>query len=380
MWEDKFYEAVSVCREEILSARSAGFGGTSYPGERALKICPDILRYFSKELCRTVMVCGTNGKTTTCRILSELLNKKGIRHIANREGANMLPGIVTAFVKNADACGHLTADMALLECDEMFCAQVAGILKPVCIVFTNLSEDQLYRFDTAKAAAQLIKAAGANPETVICINKSDANLMRLASKLVNPIRYYEAGPDGMILDGERITAGQSDKRPVYLQDVAAACMAAKVLGIYDGNSLQLALSAKLPYGRMETFMLGKSKVTFELLKNPANYHGIIADLKKENPYSDLILASADERELVWMEKEDFSLLRELYDSIFVFGSGNDAIYLKTVLKAQAVEYKKILELCREKSGNIFLLSEYYAMLQLRRRFAADGYLHPMWQD
>ena len=55
-----------------LAAKILRRGGTAKPGEIALKLCPDLPARLAKDV-RLIVVTGTNGKTTTCRIVEQAL-------------------------------------------------------------------------------------------------------------------------------------------------------------------------------------------------------------------------------------------------------------------------------------------------------------------
>ena len=108
--------AVEAVKDQIMSARSRNEYYETEPGIRLLELYPDVIKELSQGI-RTIIVTGTNGKTTTCRFLSSILNEAGIEHIANPEGANMSTRLATLFCDNyLDA--EFGKDTALLECDE----------------------------------------------------------------------------------------------------------------------------------------------------------------------------------------------------------------------------------------------------------------------
>ena len=71
----------------------AGSGGTSLPGKVVLKICPDILGHLAKDM-KIICVTGTNGKTTTCHVIRDMLETNGHTVFCNDAGANLLGGVV----------------------------------------------------------------------------------------------------------------------------------------------------------------------------------------------------------------------------------------------------------------------------------------------
>ena len=74
--------------------RATGRGGTSLPGLLADRFDPSLIRSLAGELGPTVIVVGTNGKTTTARLLARVLGATaGGPPIANRSGANLRQGV-----------------------------------------------------------------------------------------------------------------------------------------------------------------------------------------------------------------------------------------------------------------------------------------------
>ena len=90
----------------IVIGRLAGKKGSSTPGSIALKIAPNVLKYIAAQVKNeTVMVCGTNGKTTTNNLLCSLFESADNKVVCNKVGANMLPGVACAFISKANIFG-----------------------------------------------------------------------------------------------------------------------------------------------------------------------------------------------------------------------------------------------------------------------------------
>lgn len=100
----KLFLAIIICKLTRFVLRIWGRGGTALPGKLALKIYPDILAKLSKGVT-TIMVTGTNGKTTSCRMLEHILTDAGRELFANRSGSNLERGIAADFVANASIFG-----------------------------------------------------------------------------------------------------------------------------------------------------------------------------------------------------------------------------------------------------------------------------------
>jgi UDP-N-acetylmuramyl pentapeptide synthase len=84
--------SILLCRALRTCLRLLGRGGTALPGKAALRVCPGLLGVVSRGV-KTVVVTGTNGKTTTSRIIEKMLEDANMRCFANRSGSNLIQGI-----------------------------------------------------------------------------------------------------------------------------------------------------------------------------------------------------------------------------------------------------------------------------------------------
>ena len=109
----RFLLAIICCKLLRLALRLLGRGGTALPGQVALRICPDMLSRLSRGV-RVAVVTGTNGKTTTCRMLEKMLRDAGEDCFANRSGSNLERGITADFVSNADIFGRPRRRLAVI--------------------------------------------------------------------------------------------------------------------------------------------------------------------------------------------------------------------------------------------------------------------------
>ena len=109
--------SVSLCRLSRFAIRKLGRGGTDLPGRIALKVNPNILREMSKGV-KTIIVTGTNGKTTTSRMIEQCLKDSGKSYLANKSGANLFSGITADFAQNCSLTGKCKREYAVIECDE----------------------------------------------------------------------------------------------------------------------------------------------------------------------------------------------------------------------------------------------------------------------
>ncbi|MFR6376945.1 MAG: hypothetical protein ACLUN5_10945 [Oscillospiraceae bacterium] len=106
--------ACKLCRALI---RLLGRGGTDFPGRVALKLCPNLLGELARNVT-TVIVTGTNGKTTTSRMIEQSWQDAGISYFANKSGANLLSGVTAEFAVHSTLTGRCRYSHALIESDE----------------------------------------------------------------------------------------------------------------------------------------------------------------------------------------------------------------------------------------------------------------------
>ena len=166
--------------------------GVTLPGYVARIVDPDILNTMAQQVReKTIVTMGTNGKTTTNSILYHALEAEGKKVIINRTGANMMNGIISAFVLATDKHGQLDADYACIEVDEIASVGVLPRLKPDCALLTNISRDQLDRFGEVDITFNKLKTAVTSvPDTTLIINCDDILSYSLAKDCGNPYVTY----------------------------------------------------------------------------------------------------------------------------------------------------------------------------------------------
>ncbi len=184
------YIAIILCKALRLVSRLLNRGGTAMPGRWALKVCPQLLRLVAKDV-KTVIVTGTNGKTTSARIIEQAFEDAKLSYFSNRSGANLISGITTEFVMNCSLSGRPLKDYAIIECDEGAAKRVFGQIKPKAVVVTNLFRDQLDRFGEVTYTLESIREGlKATPETLLCLNADCSLCSSLAGDLPNPAVFF----------------------------------------------------------------------------------------------------------------------------------------------------------------------------------------------
>ena len=182
--------AILLCKLLRLLSRLLHRGGTAMPGRFALKLCPDLLARLSKNV-RSVVITGTNGKTSSSRIVEQAFVEQGRSYFANRSGANLLSGITTEFVMNCTLSGKMKKSRAVIECDEAAAVKVFPQLHPRIVVVTNLFRDQLDRYGEVTHTLGIIRTAIESvPEATVCVNADCSLCSSLALSLPNRIVYF----------------------------------------------------------------------------------------------------------------------------------------------------------------------------------------------
>ena len=182
--------AIAACKAVRGIARILKKGGTAKPGEIALKICPDLLSVVSRGV-ETVVVTGTNGKTSSCRMLEQAFTEAGKACVVNRSGANLMSGIVTEFVMDCDLRGRCRKRYAVMECDEGWTKHVLPAMRPKAFLVTNLFRDQVDRYgDVSNTLAAIRAGIEGSPDTTLVLNADDPVTATLGLDVPNPIVWY----------------------------------------------------------------------------------------------------------------------------------------------------------------------------------------------
>ena len=183
--------AICLCRLLRGFSRLVHRGGTAMPGQWALRVCPNLLSILARGV-KTVAITGTNGKTTTARMIEEGFARQGKNYFANRSGANLLSGITTEFVMNSTLFGKCKKEYAVIECDEAAAVKVFPQLKPQVVIVLNLFRDQLDRYgEVTHTLSNIRTALSSLPEPItLCLNADCSLTASLADDLNHKARFF----------------------------------------------------------------------------------------------------------------------------------------------------------------------------------------------
>jgi UDP-N-acetylmuramyl tripeptide synthase len=180
-------QLASVTTRAVNAAsRRLGRGqGTVAGGRAGLRLDPALLEHLSVGR-QVALVTGTNGKTTTTRLLTVALGAMGDDVVSNETGSNMPPGHVAALVGT-------DAPRAVLEVDESYLPRVLTATRAAAVVLLNLSRDQLDRTNEVRMIAARWRAAlAAAPRTHVVANADDP-LEAWAANAARDVHWVGAG-------------------------------------------------------------------------------------------------------------------------------------------------------------------------------------------
>lgn len=175
-------------------------GGSSFPGQLALKIDPNVLEELARDY-EIIVVTGTNGKTLTTSLIVNILKQEYGEILTNPTGANLQQGIVATFLSAPKNKGG--KKFAVLEIDEATLKNVTKYITPDMFVFTNIFRDQLDRYGEIYTTYQLLVDGAKNAPQATIIANGDSPIFNSVS-LANPKKFYGFNhlPDGEMLADE----------------------------------------------------------------------------------------------------------------------------------------------------------------------------------
>ena len=176
-----------------LTRRLQRGGGTVLPGHVIPRIDPCAVATIAAELPGgTVLVSGTNGKTTTTRMIAQIITQAGLVPIHNRSGANLMTGIASSIAAHTDLRGHPRGDVGVFEADEAHVPLAAEALRPRVLALTNVFRDQLDRYGEVELIAQTWRKAirSLQPNATLILNADDPIIAQLGEDAPCSVIYF----------------------------------------------------------------------------------------------------------------------------------------------------------------------------------------------
>ena len=377
---DQCKRAVDLVKDQIMSARSKNEYYETEPGNVLLQEYPDVLKELSQGI-RSIVVTGTNGKTTTCRLISSIFNEAGIEHISNPEGANMTSRFATVFCDNY-LDGENGKNTAVLESDELYVRRLLTSVECSCLVITNIFSDQISRLQSEEHVAEQIAESMRIAAPSVCF----------ISKECHFLEKFLAVPDWKFIffDDESLDAIPVLQIPgsYNRKNAQAARAVARFWGI-DDNLISAGLSKTKPaFGRFETIKTDNCNVTICLAKNPQGFHVVNEWLLKEDhsPYTRLVLAfnhnAGDDRDTNWLLQNDYKGISAMFNTIYITGNCSEEIKEQISLSggtSQEVTMESLPQLTANGEGDMLIIANYSAMMTVRCYYNEAGYTQEYWK-
>ncbi|MFZ2125305.1 MAG: MurT ligase domain-containing protein [Candidatus Saccharimonadales bacterium] len=185
-------QLVTIIGKTVKGVARLRGGGSALPGLVVERIDPNFISHTLSTLpMGVVVISGTNGKTTTTKMVVELLESQGLKVFTNRTGSNFTRGIAAALIGDIDIRGRLHADIAVLELDEAYAVHFVAKIPPKFCLILNVMRDQLDRFGEIDHTADLLlKVAQATTDTVV-LNREDTLVANIAKSLNDKkVRFF----------------------------------------------------------------------------------------------------------------------------------------------------------------------------------------------
>ena len=398
----KFYLTLIISKFVSLAIKFLSkTSGTSFVGLMVLKFYPDFLKDCKKYINGEIFtVTGTNGKTTTAGILSQILETDGKNLVHNTKGANMLTGIANVLALNIRPFKRF--DCAVFESDEAYLSKLYDFIKADYLLVTNLFRDQLDRYGELDTTAKKIQEAiDKNPDLKLVLNADDplvanfntnnkavfygfdevkfsdesyiskapselfhckcGNVLKYSKRFfAHEGHYYcdcgylRPNPDYSakvtvysdklaleIFNNDKIYNFDFNSVGLYNAYNALGAIALCLEYGIDENVIQKALSNyQTIFGRAEKTVINGHKTLIQLIKNPT---GASEVLKTVNKNSNILIAIndnyADGRDVSWLWDAEFEALSDVKNNIVVSGIRADDMALR--LKYAGVPVDKI---------------------------------------
>jgi lipid II isoglutaminyl synthase (glutamine-hydrolysing) len=351
--------AVIAGKAARAASRVRGGGGSAFPGLVAERVDPRFLAHALADVRDgVVVVTGTNGKTTTTRMLVAVLRAHGKRVLTNPTGSNFTRGVISSMLKDLPLSGRAQADIAILELDEAHALRFAEVVTPTHALLLNVARDQLDRFAEIDHTARLLETLAGQATEGVVLNIDDPYVARsrevvpedvvvryfgldssiahrLPEVLETDVRFAEEYAPPQVSEGagflrprdERefdiVVTGAEAIGPITLRQRGLAAMinataATTTARLLLGDAFSPTVTARAladlrpPFGRGEVVDIDGQPLELVLVKNPAGFT-VALSTYGSTPVATMIAINddhADGRDVSWLYDVSFESLRE----------------------------------------------------------------------
>ncbi len=172
---------ITLLGKVIRHASRLKGGGSALPGLVVEKLDKNFLASSLAHLPHgVVVISGTNGKTTTTKIVTSLLESQGLRVFTNPSGSNFTRGVISSILEKTNIKGVLDYDIAVLELDEAHAVHFVREVAPRYCLLLNVMRDQLDRFGEIDTTADMLHTIARATTNTIVLNRDDPRLEKIA--------------------------------------------------------------------------------------------------------------------------------------------------------------------------------------------------------
>ncbi|MBP7927849.1 DUF1727 domain-containing protein [Patescibacteria group bacterium] len=354
--------------------------GFTWPGYFVLKLFPNALQdIFSLLPSNTVIVSGTNGKTTTTKLIANILTEAGFKTLSNDTGSNLLQGLLTSILLRMSLSGSLPVNCAILEVDEAVLPKILPHINPRIICLLNLSRDQLDRhwevdliYTRWLASFKLLSS-----DTKIFYSSVDSIFADLPTLFpTQATAFSTADINEDFLESSTLYGSFN------LLNLACALKVTNYLNIAPPVIVLALKSFEPAYGRGELITYRDKSFRIFLAKNPASLNANLDMLKSHTSLCNCVLFILndnvpDGHDVSWIFDVDPTILKLCCENRQVYVSGSRALDMAVrlcyagvnVLSANVNENLEVAvnQIVLDTSvSNIVIFPNYSAMLQVRK--------------
>jgi UDP-N-acetylmuramyl tripeptide synthase len=344
---------VTILGKAVRSIARLRGGGSALPGLVVERIDPDFIKRILSNLSYgVVVISGTNGKTTTTKMVVELLRDQGLKVFTNRTGSNFSRGVAAALLGEINIKGQIDADIAVLELDEAHAISFVDKIPPRYSLILNVMRDQLDRFGEIDHITNLLRHIADVTTEAVVLNREDTRVASIAKSLDNQkVTYFGLedkllrlfpGDDNLhnrttkphtavkadvilskiignsasfIINGQKVNTKLKLTGTYNVFNAAAAIALVRTIvgNNLDQTKLINTLSNITPaFGRGEKLSLNGKPIEIVLVKNPSGFQ---LGLESFSPsgYITMIAINdnyADGRDMSWLWDVNFSSLKK----------------------------------------------------------------------
>ena len=348
--------------------------GTTLVSNLYLKLFSKNLDFSSFKFNKGVIfITGTNGKTSTSKLLSDFLKYLGYRVLHNETGGNILRSIVGLFLlKN----GELTKneyDFLILEVDEASVSEIAKYFQVDVLIILNFTRDQLDRYFEIENISEDIKnLLLQNPQINLVYNSEDPYCLSIVEKLKNIKIPFNKNFDLLKISNIR------EEFMAYNLDAVVKTLSG--YGYYPKDYLTALRSIKKPYGRGEEIIYKGIKFKLHLAKNPSSFNNNLIELAKKKSFENVLFCLNDEtpdgHDISWIYDIEPYLIYEVADEKNLYFSGSRAFEMAQRINMATGSSKKVIveiklkdileKIIKSKITEVEVICNYSSMLQLRK--------------